>query len=168
MLSKKIGDILNLQVEKEAYSSVLYLSMASWAQTNGFAGISQWLYIQSDEERLHMLKFVHYINDRGGKALVSAIKQPPVEFGSIIKLFEEVLKHEQFVTDSINQIVALTLEEKDYTTHSWVQWFVNEQIEEEVSVSEILDKLKLVGETNMYIFDRDIVGMRTKNKPAAK
>jgi ferritin len=166
MLSKKIGDILNLQVEKEAYSSALYLSMASWAQTSGFAGISKWLFVQSDEERIHMLKFIHYINERGGKSMVSAIKQPPVEFGSIIKLFEEVLKHEQFVTDSINQIVALTLEEKDYTTHSYIQWFVNEQIEEEASVCEILDKLKLVGENNMYIFDRDIITMRNKNQQA--
>jgi ferritin len=166
MLSKKIGDILNLQVEKEAYSSALYLSMASWAQTNGFAGISQWLFVQSDEERMHMLKFIYYINERGGKSFVSAIKQPPVEFGSVVKLFEEVLAHEQFVTDSINKIVELTLEEKDYTTHSWIQWFVNEQIEEEVSVCEILDKLKLVGDNNMYIFDRDIVTMRNKNNQA--
>jgi ferritin len=165
MLSKKIEKILNQQVEKESYSSVLYLAMASWAQVNGYSGIAQWLYIQSDEERLHMLKFVHYINERGGKASISAIEQPPVDSGNIKKLFEEVLKHEQFITDSINQIVGLSLEEKDYTTHSWVQWFVNEQIEEESAVAEILDKLKLVGDNNMYIFDRDIVSMRnTANK----
>jgi ferritin len=163
MLSKHIVNILNQQVEKESYSSSLYLAMASWAQVNGYAGIAQWLYIQSDEERMHMLKFIHYINERVGIAFVSAIKQPPTEYGNIKKLFEEILKHEQFISDSINQIVGLALEEKDYTTHSWIQWFVNEQIEEEAAVTEILDKLKLVGESNMYIFDRDIVSMRRKS-----
>jgi ferritin len=162
MLSKKIEEILNQQVEKESYSSALYLAMASWAEVNGFAGISQWLYVQSDEERLHMLKFIHYINERGGKAIVSAIKQPAKDYKSIKGLFEDILKHERFITDSINKIVGLALEEKDYTTHSWIQWFVNEQIEEEASVTHILDKLKLVGESNMYIFDRDIVSLRTK------
>jgi ferritin len=134
--------------------------MASWAQVNGYSGIAKWLYVQADEERLHMLKFIHYINERGGKASVSAIKQPPAEFENIKKMFEEILKHEQFISDSINKIVALVLEDKDYTTHSWVQWFVNEQIEEESAVTEILDKLRLVGENNMYIFDRDILSMR--------
>ena len=166
MLSKKIENILNQQVEKEGYSSSLYLAMASWAEVNGFAGIAQWLYIQSDEERLHMLKFVRYINERGGSALISSLKQPSSEYKNIKSMFEDILKHEQFISDSINQIVGLALEEKDYTTHSWIQWFVNEQIEEEASVTHILDKLKLVGESNMYIFDRDIVSLRAKASAA--
>jgi ferritin len=160
MLSKKLENKLNEQVQKEAYSSNLYLAMASWAEANGYAGIAQWLYAQSEEERLHMLKFMHYINERGGLALVSSLDTPPKDHNTIKKLFEEVLKHEQFITDSINSIVAATIEEKDYTTHNWIQWFVNEQIEEEARVNEILDKLKLVGESNMYIFDRDIITLR--------
>lgn len=160
MISKKIQDICNRQVEREGYSSNLYLAMASWAETNGFAGIAQWLYVQSDEERLHMLKFIKYINERGGKSVMPALKQPPVEYKDVQELFEEVLRHEEFVTSSINEIVALTLEEKDYNTHNFLQWFVMEQVEEEASARAILDKLRLVGTSNMYEFDRDIMSLR--------
>jgi ferritin len=161
MLTKKIEKILNDQVEKEAYSSALYLAMASWAEVSGFQGIAQWLYIQSDEERLHMLKFVKYINERGGKAVIPELKKPPLTYKNVKLLFQDVLKHEEFITASINEIVHLCGTEKDYTTHSWVQWFVNEQIEEEANVRTILDKLNLLGEHNLYLFDRDIVGLRT-------
>ena len=160
MLSQKIEDALNEQVKKEGYSSNLYLSMASWAEKNGFAGIAQWMYAQANEERIHMLKIIEYINDRGGHAIISAMEQPPVEHGSVKEMFEAVMKHEQFITDSINQIVGLTMEEKDFTTHNWIQWFVTEQIEEEASVSTILDKLNMSGIENMYLFDRDIMGLR--------
>ncbi len=160
MLSKKIEDILNEQIEKEGYSSNLYLAMAIWAETNGYAGISKWLYAQAEEEKLHMLKFIHYINERGGHAVVPAFKQPPKDQKSIKSMFEEVFKHEQFISESINQIVAATIAENDFTTQSWVQWFVTEQIEEEAQVSEILDKLNLLGENNLYLFDRDIMSMR--------
>lgn len=162
MISKKIEDILNQQIEKESYSSNLYLAMAIWAETNGYAGIAGWLYAQAEEEKLHMLKFIHYINERGGHAIISALKQPPKDQKDVKSLFEEVFKHEQYISDSINQIVAATVAENDYTTQSWVQWFVTEQIEEEAQVSEILDKLNLLGENNLYLFDRDIMSMRVK------
>src|ERR1035437_7528935 len=97
-----VEKILNLQVEKESYSSHLYLSMASWAEATGYEGIAQWLYIQSDEERLHMLKFIHYVNERGGNALISAIKVPPAKFKDVEEVFQSVLKHEEFITASIN------------------------------------------------------------------
>src|SRR5512138_1070284 len=103
MLNKKVEDICNRQVEREGYSSNLYLAMASWAEVNGLAGIAEWLYVQSDEERIHMLKFIKYINERGGTAVMPAFKQPPVDFKSVQHVFEEVLKHEQFVTASINE-----------------------------------------------------------------
>lgn len=160
MLTKKIEAICNEQLKKEGYSSNLYLAMGTWADANGYAGIAQWFYAQADEERLHMIKFINYLNERGCHAIIPAMDQPPVEYGSVKEVFDKVLEHEQFVSKSINEIVALCVEEKDYTTHSWVQWFVNEQIEEEASVQSIIDKLKLVGEHNMYIFDRDIMSMR--------
>ena len=160
MLSKAIEDILNAQIEKEGYSSHLYLAMATWADHNGFGGIAQWLYAQAEEEKQHMMKFIGYINERDGRVIIPEFKKPPVEFKNIKQLFEDVLKHEQFITGTINDIVAKSLEEKDYTTHTWIQWFVTEQIEEEASVREILDKLRLVGDKNMYMFDRDILGMR--------
>jgi ferritin len=161
MLKKKIEDICNRQVEREGYSSNLYIAMASWAETNGFSGVAAWLYSQSDEERLHMLKFVKYINERGGKAVLPAIKKPTNEFKNVEEVFNEVLKHEEFVTASINEIVGLTLEEKDFNTHNFLQWFVMEQVEEENSVRIILDKIRLVGKNNMYQFDKDILSLRT-------
>lgn len=161
MLNKRVEEICNRQVEREGYSSNLYLSMASWAENNGLAGVAEWLYIQSDEERLHMLKFIKYINERGGKAIMPALKQPPADFRNVKEVFAEVLKHEEFVTASINEIVAVTLEEKDFNTHNFLQWFVMEQVEEEASARAILDKLNLLGESNMYLLDRDIVSLRT-------
>ncbi len=161
MLRKKIEDICNRQVEREGYSSNLYLAMASWAESAGFGGVADWLYAQSDEERLHMLKFIRYINERGGKAVMPAFKKPPVDYKNVEGLFKDVLKHEEFITASINEIVALTFEEKDFNTNSFVQWFVTEQIEEEKNARTILDKLHLVGKNNMYQFDKDIMSLRT-------
>lgn len=164
MLNKKIEDICNRQIEREGYSSNLYLAMASWAENIGLSGVAGWMYNQSDEERVHMLKFIKYINERGGKAVVPALKKPPAEFKDASEVFKEVLKHEEFITSSINEIVALTLDEKDFNTHNFLQWFVLEQVEEEASARIIIDKLRLVGKNNLYEFDRDIVGLR---KPAA-
>jgi ferritin len=135
--------------------------MASWAETNGFSGVADWLYVQADEERIHMLKFIKYVNERGGKAVVPALKKPGTDFKGVEELFREVLKHEEFITSSINEIVALTLEEKDFNTQNFLQWFVTEQVEEEASARVILDKVKLVGKNNMYQFDRDIMTLRT-------
>ena len=102
MLTKKVEDILNVQVDKEGYSSHLYLSMAVWAETEGFGGVAEWLYAQAEEERMHMLKLVRYINERDGKAAIIALKEPPAAFGSVPEMFDKVLEHERFVTASIN------------------------------------------------------------------
>jgi ferritin len=164
MIKKRIEDICNRQVEREGYSSNLYIAMASWAENNGYPGIALWLYSQAEEEKLHMLKFIKYINERGGKAIIPAFKKPVAEYKSVENVFTEVLKHEEFVTDSINEIVGLTLEEKDFNTHNFLQWFVFEQVEEEASVRTIIDKIRLVGNNNLYLFDKDILSLRA---PAA-
>lgn len=166
MLSKKVEDILNVQVDKEGYSSHLYLSMAVWAETKGLGGIADWLYAQAEEERMHMLKLVRYINERDGKAAIIAVQEPPTEFGTVPEMFDKVLEHEQFISGSINEIVQVCIDENDHTTNNWIQWFVTEQIEEEASVKALIDKLKLVGEHNMYMFDRDILGMRGEGEAA--
>jgi Ferritin-like protein len=160
MINKKVEDICNRQVEREGYSSNLYLAMASWAEVNGLAGVAGWMYAQAEEEKLHMLKFIKYINERGGKAVMPAFKKPPADFKSVEDLFKDVLKHEEFVTASINEIVALTLAEKDFNTHNFLLWFVSEQVEEEASAKAILDKIRLVGKNNMYLLDRDIMTLR--------
>ena len=162
MISKKLEKIFNAQIDKEFYSSNLYLSMAIWAETSGYNGSAKWFYAQADEERMHMLKFIEYLNDRGGKAIVPEIKQPPHKFKDLKTVFKQVLEHEIFISKSINKIVELTIKEKDYSTNSWIQYFVAEQIEEEKSVNEIIDKLNLVGEHNIYMFDRDIMELRTE------
>jgi len=161
MLSKKIEKILNEQIEKEGYSSNLYLAMASWAENQGYKGIAEWLYAQAEEERMHMLKFIAYVNERDGKAIVPAFEKPAFKVKTVKELFEAVLKHENYITASINEIMALTMSEKDFSSYNWIQWFVNEQIEEEANVKTILDKLRLVGESNLYLFDRDIMSLRT-------
>ena len=160
MLAKKIEKILNEQIQKEGYSSNLNLAMASWAEKEGYEGISQWLYAQAEEEKMHMMKFVHFINERGGHAIIPAFEQPPVQFEGIKKLFNQVLEHEQFITASINAIVALAIKENDFATNNWIQWFVTEQMEEEASVQTIIDKLNILGDKNMYMFDRDIMNLR--------
>ena len=160
MLSKKVEKILNEQIKKEGYSSNLYLAMASWADTEGYAGVAKWLFAQAAEELMHMMKFVHFINERGGHAIIPAFDAPPVKFEGVKKLFNQVLEHEKFITGSINDIVALAIKENDFATHNWIQWFVTEQIEEETSVQAILDKLNLLGDKNLYLFDRDIMSLR--------
>jgi ferritin len=161
MIAKKVEDLLNRQVEREGYSSNLYLSMASWAENKGFPGIAGWLYAQAEEERVHFLKFIKYINERGGTTIIPSFKKPPSEFSNPEELFDAVLKHEEFITASINEIAHLTLEEKDYNTNNFLQWFLTEQVEEESSVRTIIDKLRLTGPGNLYVFDRDIISLRS-------
>lgn len=160
MLPKKVEEILNRQIEREDYSSQLYLAMASWAENKGFEGVSEWLYAQSEEERMHMLKLVKYVNERDGVAKIPGMETPPADFSDVFVMFDDVLKHEQYISASINEIVGVCMEENDYTTQNWIQWFVTEQIEEEASVKAIIDKLNLVGKNNLYMFDRDIMSMR--------
>ena len=126
MLSKKIEAALNRQVEVEASSSQAYLAMASWAENTGLSGTAAFLYRHSDEERLHMLKLIKFINERGGRAKVPALKQPSTDFKSITDIFQSLLDHETTVTDGINSVVDLCLKEKDYTTHNFMQWYVSE------------------------------------------
>ncbi|HMW96593.1 MAG TPA: ferritin [Flavobacteriales bacterium] len=158
MLSKKVEAALNAQIEIEASSSQAYLAMASWAETNGLSGTSAFLYRHSDEERVHMLKLIKFVNDRGGRAHVPALKQPQKDYKSITDIFQTLLEHETGVTASINNVVDLCLKEKDYTTHNFMQWYVSEQIEEETLARTLIDKLELIGsdKAGLYLFDRDL------------
>jgi ferritin len=163
MISSKIEEALNRQIDLEGFSSMYYLSMASWCEVKGYNGIAQFLYHHSDEERTHMLKLFRYINDRGGHALVPGLESPPKDFQSIQGIFEIVHSHEVKVSNEINALVELCIQEKDYTTHNFLQWYVTEQIEEESLARNVLDKLKLIGEDKggMYLFDRDLGNMAT-------
>lgn len=158
MLQKKIEKALNHQVKIEAESSQIYLAMASWAETQGYNGTAQFLYKHSDEERVHMLKLVQYINERGGHAFVPQLPAPPKDYTSLTKLFQTLLDHEIMVSSEINNLVDICLNLKDYTTHNFLQWYVSEQIEEEALARTIMDKLALIGNDKggLYLFDRDI------------
>lgn len=155
-------DALNRQVLMEAQSSQAYLAMASWADIQpGLKGVTQFFFKHSDEERMHMLKLISYINERGGFAVVPALEQPTLTFVSLKKAFEELFKHEIKVSESINELVDISLSEKDYATHNFLQWYVNEQIEEEKLARECNDKLEMIGDdkSGLYLFDRDIMNM---------
>ncbi len=156
---------MNKQIKAEATSSQLYLAMASWAECSGINGTAEFLYLHSDEEREHMLKLVRFVNERGGKADIPSIDLPQKEFESLTQIFELLLTHEIKVTNMINEVVFTCLEEKDYSTHNFMQWFVAEQLEEEALARNILDKLKMIGsdKAGLYLFDRDLQTLQNTN-----
>ncbi|HQE12377.1 MAG TPA: ferritin [Flavipsychrobacter sp.] len=165
MLSKTIQEALNRQVQMEAQSSQAYLAMASWAEIQpGLEGVTEFFYNQSEEERVHMLKLLRYINERGGYGMVSELKQPMVTFPSLKKMFDEFLNHELQVSNSINDLVNMTLQDKDFATHNFLQWYVSEQLEEERIARTLNDKLEMIGEDRggLYLFDRDMMNYKAK------
>lgn len=168
-MNKKIEKILNKQIEAEAVSSHLYLAMASWAENSGINGTANFLYLHADEERVHMLKLIKFVNERGGKAVIPAIPAPKQNFESLTDVFSRLLEHELMVTNMINEVVFVCLQEKDYTTHNFMQWYVAEQLEEEALARNILDKLKMIGSDKggLYLFDRDIESFQVGNKAGA-
>jgi len=171
MLSNTLQEALNEQVLLESASSQAYLAMASWADIQpGLQGVTEFFYQQSNEERVHMLKLIKYINERGGFAVVPALAQPIITFQSLKRVFEEFLRHEIVVSESINELVHLAFQEKDYATHNFLQWYVQEQIEEERVARVMNEKLELIGEdkSGLYLFDRDALQHRGGNRGGRK
>lgn len=158
MLSKTIETALNKQIVLEGNSSNYYLAMASWAEVEGLNGAAEFLFAHSDEERVHMVKLIRFINDRGGRAIVPSLTEPTPKFTSLTEVFDIILKHEIMVTSEINKVVDICLSEKDYTTYNFMQWYVAEQLEEESLAKHYVDKLRLIGEDKggMYLFDREL------------
>ena len=168
MLSETIEKALNEQIKIEASSSQVYLAMASWAEVQGFEGVSSFMYAHSDEERMHMLKLVKFVNERGGHAKISTLDAPPTSFGSFKEMFQSLFDHEVMVSQKINDLVDVTLKEKDYATHNFLQWYVAEQIEEEALARTILDKINLIGDDKggLYLFDNDVKLLISNETPA--
>jgi ferritin len=158
MLSKTIEEKLQSQIEKEASSSQLYLSMACWADVKGFSGAANFLYAHSDEERMHMLKLVKFVNERGGHATIPALSKPEKQFDTLQTVFQSILEHEIMVTASINDIITHCLKENDHTTNNFMQWYIAEQLEEEQLARSIIDKLEMIGseKSSLYLFDKDL------------
>ncbi|PUZ19432.1 ferritin [Chitinophaga costaii] len=160
MLIQRMQDALNAQVLMEAQSSQAYLAMGSWAEIQpGLKGVTQFFFRHSEEERMHMLKLIHYINERGGFAVVPALEKPVLTFVSLKSAFDQLYKHEVKVSESINNLVEIARELKDYATDHFLQWYVLEQMEEEKLARDCNDKLELIGDdkSGLYLFDRDIM-----------
>jgi len=146
MISKKMSKELNEQLNKEFYSAYLYLSMSAYCNRNDFPGAANWFLLQYQEEQDHATRIYNYLIDQDAKVVLKAIEKPPKSFGTLLEAYEESLAHEQYMTKNLNELSNFALKEKDHATYNLLQWFVNEQVEEEATVSEIISKLKMVGQ----------------------
>jgi ferritin len=155
MLSEKLTKALSEQVNAEYYSAYLYLSMSSFADLAGLKGFANWLFIQAQEEMAHGTHMYQYILERGAAPSFAAIIQPPASFSGITEIYKKVLTHEQKVTESINNIATLAMQENDHACYQFILWYVNEQVEEEASAGDILGKLKMIGENKGLLLSLD-------------
>ncbi len=156
-LKKKVQDVLNNQINAELWSAYLYLSMSAYLETKGLSGFANWLKIQYQEENAHAMRLYDYVIERGGRVILKPIAKVDSEWNGVLELFKEVYAHEQKVTDMINNCMTIAIKEQDHATASMLQWFVDEQVEEEASCMEILDKLNLIGEDGqgMYMMNEE-------------
>lgn len=155
MINKKVEQALIHQIQLEEQSSRLYMAMASWCDVNGFPGAASFLYSHSDEERLHMTKLIKYLNDKGGHATLLQLDAPDSEYKNLLDVFEQILSHEQFITESINKLYEIAFTDKDFTTSQFLQWYIEEQIEEESTFKGILDQFRLAGNQTGGLFHLD-------------
>lgn len=169
MISEKMTAALNGQINKEMYSAYLYMDMSAHCTYIDLNGFANWFMVQYQEEMTHAMKIYDYINGQGGKVVLEAVEKPPVDFGSPLEMFEATLKHEQFITQSIHDLVDLAYKEKDYATQIFLQWFVSEQIEEEANDNDMIATLKLVGNdgNGLFMIDKELA-TRTFTSPAAE
>ena len=145
-MNTTVQEALNEQIKNELYSAYLYLSMAAYLESVNFKGFAHWMRVQHDEEVTHAMKFFDYVYDRGGRVTLKPIDQPPAEFASVIDVFQKTLAHEQHVTGLIGGLLETAAQEKDYATQAFLQWFVNEQVEEEKNATDLLARLRIAGE----------------------
>lgn len=170
MIQNKIEKALNDQIAMEAYASSSYLAMASWCEAQGLRGATKFYYAQSDEERVHMLKLIKYVNSSGGHAKIPALKEPQQNYQNVQETFEMALKQEEGVSQSIDKLVELTFTTKDFASHHFLQWYVEEQHEEENLFRTILDQFALAGKDgrSLLILDNEIMKIRAEIEAEAK
>ena len=157
-LSKSLEDALNKQLNAELYSAYLYLAMAAYLEDEGYFGTAHWMQVQAKEELSHAMKIYNYLFDRNARPIMESIEKPPAQWNGFKHVFESALEHERKITDSIYKIVDLAHKEGDHATHEFLEWFVEEQVEEEKTITEILDKIKIVKETEIgiYMIDKEL------------
>lgn len=165
MITKKVVDALNTQIEREAQASFLYLSMAGWCDRMSLSGCAEFLFAQAAEEHSHMMRIFHYVLDMDQEAIAPIVGSSAKNFESIQLLFEQIYKHEQFISKSINDLVNLAMKENDHATTNFLQWYVEEQREEESLMRSILDKIKLIGDgpSHLYHIDNEVAKMTNKS-----
>lgn len=158
MLSKKLEEAINKQINVELWSAYLYLSMANHYTHEGLPGVANWFTQQFHEEQEHAMKFMAYMASKGNKVELQPLDKVATSWNSLLNAFGDSLEHERVVTANINNLVTLAREEKDYATENMLQWFVSEQVEEEESVQEIIDSLKLIGDNGhaIYMLDKEL------------
>ena len=157
-INKKVEDVVNKQVNAEFYSAYLYLGMSARCTEMNLKGIANWLYVQAQEEMTHAIKFYRFILERGGHSVLPSIEKVRDDWKTPLEMFEAAYAHEQKVTAMINNIMDIALAERDHATASMLNWFVDEQVEEEANSSEIADKLKLIGESKegLFMLDKEL------------
>jgi ferritin len=167
MLSKKMETAFNEQINREMYSAYLYMSMSADCTFKGLKGFATWFMVQYHEEMLHAMKMYEYVTRQGGKAALAAIKEPPSTFESAMDMFQQTLKHERFITQCINDLSDLAVEEKDHASQTFLQWYVTEQIEEEENDNDVIAQLKLIGSdtAGLFMLDKDM-GVRLLTVPS--
>lgn len=161
MISDKMQKALNAQINAEIFSSYLYLSMAAYLESQNWSGMAAWMKAQSGEEYGHAMKIYGYLNEVDGTVILDAIEKPKATWKSPLQVFEEAYQHELEITKKINDLVGLAIEEKDYATNLFLNWFVTEQVEEIATVTKIINKFNLIGDnkTSLFLLDREL-GMR--------
>ena len=164
MLSKSIQDAINDQINKELFSSYLYLAMSSYYAESNLSGFASWMRVQSTEEYGHAMKFYGYVIERNGHVELAPIDKPQAKFKSPVDVFRQVLDHEQKVTAMINKLYELATKEKDYPTQIMLEWFITEQLEEEKSAGDILEQLKMIGDSpvSIVMMDRQLAARASK------
>lgn len=168
MLSEKIRKAVNGQINKELFSSYLYMAMAMYFEYSDLAGAASWMKVQYKEELAHAEKFMHFVNERGGRVELEALEKPQTSWESPLDAFKAALEHEKFISASINELVGLAREENDYATENFLQWFVAEQVEEEAAATEVIRKFAIAGSSGggLYMIDREL-GSRVFTPPPA-
>jgi len=158
MFSKKVRQAMNDQIHHEIESAYIYLSMAAYFEAETYPGFSQWMKIQFEEEMAHAFRFYNFIHSRGERVTLQAIGEPQANFESILAVFEGALAHEQKITGDIHRLYGLAMDEKDYPSLSFLQWFIDEQVEEEEHVGEVVENIKRAGDNNhaLLMLDREL------------
>lgn len=162
MINKEMSDALNKQVDAEMYASNLYLGMYGWLAERGLPGFAEWMRLQAAEEYEHCMRIFNYIIERGGSVQLGAIPKPEGNWKSVLDVASELVDHEAKVTGMINNLMALAIEHKDYAASTFLQWFVNEQVEEESNVGDVLARVKMIGDNTAALYHLDAsLGQRT-------